>query len=192
MARIWWLWVSCFPILLASWGRDDQKRVNKTEIWKRPTKSFILFYYPRQNSPSCSWWKHLGWLKLAIISCHSFIARCFTPQLTYHTLQLPCTDFSVLFVPFVWFSNTVVAKPWLNQFQDNLVANKTTFSSGIKALADYVHSKGLNLGIYADSGVPNMLVDNAWFTWSWKTRCQKLCFMGNWLLEVLMTTRDQL
>ncbi|KAK4841233.1 hypothetical protein QYF36_001162 [Acer negundo] len=37
-------------------------------------------------------------------------------------------------------------------FQGNLVANKTTFPSGIKALADYVHSKGLKLGIYADSG----------------------------------------
>ncbi|KAJ4826184.1 hypothetical protein Tsubulata_023773 [Turnera subulata] len=34
----------------------------------------------------------------------------------------------------------------------NLVANKTTFPSGIKALADYVHSKGLKLGVYADSG----------------------------------------
>ncbi|KAL5828142.1 hypothetical protein ACOSQ4_019939 [Xanthoceras sorbifolium] len=36
--------------------------------------------------------------------------------------------------------------------QGNLVANKTTFPSGIKALADYIHSKGLQLGIYADSG----------------------------------------
>ncbi|OVA10746.1 Glycoside hydrolase [Macleaya cordata] len=34
----------------------------------------------------------------------------------------------------------------------NLVARKSTFPSGIKALADYVHGKGLKLGIYADSG----------------------------------------
>ncbi|KAD6794682.1 hypothetical protein E3N88_05578 [Mikania micrantha] len=34
----------------------------------------------------------------------------------------------------------------------NLVARKPTFSSGIKALADYVHNKGLKLGIYGDSG----------------------------------------
>jgi len=33
-----------------------------------------------------------------------------------------------------------------------LVANSTTFPSGIKALADYVHSKGLKLGIYSDAG----------------------------------------
>lgn len=46
----------------------------------------------------------------------------------------------------------IAAQPLPNQCQGNLVANKTTFPSGIKALADYVHSKGLKLGIYADSG----------------------------------------
>ncbi|XP_022763867.1 alpha-galactosidase 1-like [Durio zibethinus] len=34
----------------------------------------------------------------------------------------------------------------------NLVPKKATFPSGIKALADYVHSKGLKLGIYGDAG----------------------------------------
>lgn len=34
----------------------------------------------------------------------------------------------------------------------NLRGKLTTFPSGIKALADYVHSKGLKLGIYADAG----------------------------------------
>ena len=33
-----------------------------------------------------------------------------------------------------------------------LVANKQRFPSGMKALADYVHSKGLKLGIYGDVG----------------------------------------
>lgn len=33
-----------------------------------------------------------------------------------------------------------------------LVPKKSTFPSGIKALADYVHSKGLKLGIYSDAG----------------------------------------
>ncbi|XP_031251872.1 alpha-galactosidase 1-like isoform X2 [Pistacia vera] len=37
-------------------------------------------------------------------------------------------------------------------YKGNLVANRTTFPSGIKALADYVHSKGLKSGIYVDSG----------------------------------------
>jgi alpha-galactosidase len=34
----------------------------------------------------------------------------------------------------------------------NLLADATRFPSGIKALADYVHSKGLKLGIYSDAG----------------------------------------
>ncbi|CAL9079800.1 unnamed protein product [Musa textilis] len=36
--------------------------------------------------------------------------------------------------------------------QGNLVPKKSTFPSGIKALADYVHGKGLKLGIYSDAG----------------------------------------
>ncbi|KAL8111023.1 hypothetical protein AgCh_026691 [Apium graveolens] len=35
----------------------------------------------------------------------------------------------------------------------NMVPRRSTFPSGIKALADYVHSKGLKLGIYSDAGV---------------------------------------
>lgn len=34
----------------------------------------------------------------------------------------------------------------------NLVSKGSTFPSGIKALADYVHSKGLKLGIYSSAG----------------------------------------
>ncbi|XP_062108013.1 alpha-galactosidase 1 [Humulus lupulus] len=34
----------------------------------------------------------------------------------------------------------------------SLVPKKSTFPSGIKALADYVHNKGLKLGIYSDAG----------------------------------------
>ncbi|XP_050214739.1 alpha-galactosidase-like [Mercurialis annua] len=44
---------------------------------------------------------------------------------------------------------------WADQTRDlkgNLRANSSTFPSGIKALADYVHAKGLKLGIYSDAG----------------------------------------
>ncbi|KAF5947762.1 hypothetical protein HYC85_013719 [Camellia sinensis] len=37
--------------------------------------------------------------------------------------------------------------------EDQLVPDPKTFPSGIKALADYVHGKGLKLGIYSDAGV---------------------------------------
>lgn len=36
--------------------------------------------------------------------------------------------------------------------QGNIVADKKTFPSGMKALADYVHSKGLKFGLYSDAG----------------------------------------
>ncbi|KAG8382627.1 hypothetical protein BUALT_Bualt05G0097100 [Buddleja alternifolia] len=44
---------------------------------------------------------------------------------------------------------------WAEIYRDEkgtLVPKKSTFPSGIKALADYVHSKGLKLGIYGDAG----------------------------------------
>lgn len=37
-------------------------------------------------------------------------------------------------------------------WKGSLRAKASTFPSGIKALADYVHSKGLKLGIYSDAG----------------------------------------
>jgi alpha-galactosidase len=36
--------------------------------------------------------------------------------------------------------------------QNRLVPNKKRFPNGMKSLADYVHSKGLKLGIYGDVG----------------------------------------
>lgn len=44
---------------------------------------------------------------------------------------------------------------WAEMHRDSkgfLVPGKSNFPSGIKALADYVHSKGLKLGIYSDAG----------------------------------------
>jgi alpha-galactosidase len=38
------------------------------------------------------------------------------------------------------------------EMQGDLVPDGKTFPSGIKALADYVHAKGLKLGIYSDAG----------------------------------------
>ncbi|KAI5076419.1 hypothetical protein GOP47_0008484 [Adiantum capillus-veneris] len=37
--------------------------------------------------------------------------------------------------------------------QGNLVPDEETFPSGIQSLADYVHAKGLKLGIYSDAGI---------------------------------------
>lgn len=34
----------------------------------------------------------------------------------------------------------------------NIIADKTKFPSGMKALGDYIHSKGLKFGIYSSPG----------------------------------------
>jgi len=36
--------------------------------------------------------------------------------------------------------------------QGNIIPDPKHFPSGIKALADYVHSKGLKFGLYSDAG----------------------------------------
>lgn len=36
--------------------------------------------------------------------------------------------------------------------QHELIPNPKTFPSGIKAVADYVHERGLKFGIYSDAG----------------------------------------
>lgn len=41
----------------------------------------------------------------------------------------------------------------LRNLKGHLLPDQKTFSSGIKTLADYVHGKGLKLGIYSDAGV---------------------------------------
>ena len=45
---------------------------------------------------------------------------------------------------------------WANKERDAvtgaLVPNATTFPSGIKALGDYLHARGLKLGIYSSAG----------------------------------------
>ncbi|CAK9156650.1 unnamed protein product [Ilex paraguariensis] len=46
----------------------------------------------------------------------------------------------------------LIILPIARDEKGNLVPKKSTFPSGIKALADYVHSKGLMLGIYSDAG----------------------------------------
>ncbi|XP_031497497.1 alpha-galactosidase 3 [Nymphaea colorata] len=41
----------------------------------------------------------------------------------------------------------------LRNLKGELVPNRRTFPSGIKALADYIHERGLKLGIYSDAGI---------------------------------------
>jgi alpha-galactosidase len=53
------------------------------------------------------------------------------------------------------YDNINIDDCWSEKQRDSdgkLVADKKRFPNGIKALADYMHSKGLKLGIYGDVG----------------------------------------
>jgi alpha-galactosidase len=39
-----------------------------------------------------------------------------------------------------------------SRINGSLAANPTTFPSGLKALSDYIHAKGLKMGIYSSAG----------------------------------------
>ncbi|KAG6503178.1 hypothetical protein ZIOFF_035489 [Zingiber officinale] len=67
-----------------------------------------------------------------------------------------CLEVGVLFEIAVMmaFLSYSMGAAWVDSSHGGyLVANGRTFPSGIKALADYVHSKGLKLGIYSDAGM---------------------------------------
>ncbi|GAA4414483.1 NPCBM/NEW2 domain-containing protein [Actinokineospora soli] len=54
------------------------------------------------------------------------------------------------------YEYVVIDDCWAEQYRDgsgNLVAHKVRFRSGIKALADYVHARGLKIGIYSSAGL---------------------------------------
>ena len=53
------------------------------------------------------------------------------------------------------YSYLVLDDGWSEAVRDadgRLAASRQRFPSGMKALADYLHSRGLKLGIYSDSG----------------------------------------
>ena len=55
----------------------------------------------------------------------------------------------------------------------NIVPDAQRFPSGIKALADYVHSRGLKFGIYSDAGSMTCAKRPA----VWATNIRTLCNM---------------
>eukprot|EP01018_Ginkgo_biloba_P041049 Gb_25778 [translate_table: standard] len=61
------------------------------------------------------------------------------PGFKHPTVMLATADFALVFCGWILI-------------EGKLAPRASTFSSGIKALSDYVHSRGLKLGIYSDVG----------------------------------------
>jgi len=65
--------------------------------------------------------------------------------------------------------------------QGNLQADPSKFPSGMKALADYVHSKGLKLGIYSDAGTKTC----QGYPGSWDHEEQDAKIFASWGIDYL-------
>ncbi|XP_048636303.1 alpha-galactosidase 3-like [Brassica napus] len=74
-------------------------------------------------------------------------------------MKLSLRKLLLLWSPLAWlilgYIHVNIDDCWSNLLRDSkgqLVPHPETFPQGIKLLADYVHSKGLKLGIYSDAG----------------------------------------
>ncbi|CDY28413.1 BnaA05g18270D [Brassica napus] len=75
------------------------------------------------------------------------------------SMKLSLRKLLLLWSPLDWlilgYIHVNIDDCWSNLLRDSkgqLVPHPETFPQGIKLLADYVHSKGLKLGIYSDAG----------------------------------------
>ena len=101
------------------------------------------------QTPPMGW---LSWLRYACeVDCKTYPDACINEQLyKAQADRLVADGFKALGYEYVMIDDC-----WSEMQRDankRLVPNKQRFPNGIKALADYVHSKGLKLGIYGDVG----------------------------------------
>ncbi len=101
------------------------------------------------RTPPMGWlsWERFG----CVIDCQTFPDSCINERLYKEMADRIVEDgFKDL-----GYDNINIDDCWSEMERDSdgkLVADKKRFPNGMKALADYMHSKGLKLGIYGDVG----------------------------------------
>lgn len=102
------------------------------------------------RTPPMGW---LSWVRYACqTDCVTYPEECIDEKLYMEQADRMAADgwkdvgYEYVNIDDCW--SEMVRDPTTNK----LVANQQRFPSGIKALADYVHAKGLKLGIYGDMG----------------------------------------
>ncbi|XP_022236557.1 alpha-N-acetylgalactosaminidase-like, partial [Limulus polyphemus] len=98
----------------------------------------------------------MGWLSwerfMCNVDCDHDPENCISERLYKDMADRIAHDgFKELGYEYINIDDCWMAK--LRNAEGQLVADPKRFPSGIKALADYVHSKGLKLGIYQDCGI---------------------------------------
>lgn len=97
----------------------------------------------------------MGWLAWARYACNTDCEQypddCISENLFYKQAELLAKDYLQYGYEYINIDDC-----WSELERDNvthdLVADKKRFPNGIKKLSDYVHSKGLKMGIYSDIG----------------------------------------
>lgn len=95
--------------------------------------------YPVANSPPMGW---NSW-------------NCFKEDITETDIYEIVDSLVALNLDSFGYKYIIVDDGWANNKRDengNLMANPKTFPSGMKALGDYIHSKGLKFGLYTSVG----------------------------------------
>src|SRR5882762_3290794 len=98
----------------------------------------------------------MGWLSwtrfLCNVDCKKYPHNCINEQLYKDMADRMVADGYLK----AGYEYVNIDDCWSEFERDNvtkrLVPNKERFPNGMKALADYIHSKGLKLGIYGDVG----------------------------------------
>ncbi|XP_049835840.1 alpha-N-acetylgalactosaminidase-like [Schistocerca gregaria] len=100
-------------------------------------------------TPPMGW---LAWQRFrCVIDCTNYPDECISEQLFKRTADLMVSEGYAD----VGYEYVIIDDCWLASSRDangRLQPDPDRFPSGIKALADYVHSKGLKFGIYEDYG----------------------------------------
>jgi hypothetical protein len=123
-----------------------------------PVLSFILIIDVKiralengvARTPPMGW---LSWQRFECqVDCDTYPDDCISEQLYMSMADRLVSDgFKA-----VGYEYVLIDDCWSEKKRDplsrRLIANRKRFPNGIRALADYVHSKGLKLGIYADAG----------------------------------------
>lgn len=97
----------------------------------------------------------MGWLAWARYACNTdcdqYPDDCISENLFYKQAELLAKDYLQYGYEYINIDDC-----WSELQRDNvthdLVADRKRFPNGIKKLSDYVHSKGLKMGIYSDIG----------------------------------------
>jgi len=131
-------------------------------MWSKICLSFALlclhqnfvFIYALNNglalTPPMGW---MSWQRYrCIIDCDSYPDECISENLFKNVADLIASEG----YKDVGYEYIIIDDCWMEFERDNvtneLVPDRQRFPGGIKALADYIHSKGLKFGIYEDYG----------------------------------------